>query len=96
MNAEWVLFLLTAKNLRRYVEAYMNRKDISDKLIHITTLDILLVAGSKSPYIHGVTSLHGKMDKSRTSLLKIDNVVDVIFEAPEKLAQSLLLFVKVN
>jgi hypothetical protein len=53
---------LNPKNLRKYVEAYMNRKDISDKL-HIKTLDVLLVAGSKSPYLQGVVSIHGKMDK---------------------------------
>lgn len=52
-----------AKNLRKYVEAYMNRKDISEKLSQIKTLDVLLVAGSKSPYIQGVVSIHGKMDK---------------------------------
>lgn len=54
---------LNPKNLRKYVEAYMNRKDISDKLIQIKTLDVLLVAGSKSPYLQGVVSIHGKMDK---------------------------------
>jgi len=85
---------LNPKNLRKYVEAYMNRKDISDKLSQIKTLDVLLLAGSKSPYIQGVLSIHGKMDKGKTSLLKIDGVVDPLTEAPEKLAQSLLLFVK--
>jgi len=84
---------LNPKNLRKYVEAYMNRKDISDKL-HIKTLDVLLVAGSKSPYLQAVVSIHGKMDKGKTALLKIDDVVDPLCEAPEKLAQSLLLFVK--
>lgn len=54
---------LNPKNLRKYVEAYMNRKDISDKLIQIKTLDVLLIAGSKSPYLQGVVSIHGKMDK---------------------------------
>lgn len=85
---------INPKNLRKYVEAYMNRKDISEKLSQIQNLDCLLVAGSKSPYIQGVVSIHGKMDKSKTSLLKIDNCVDVMHEASTKLAHNLLLFVK--
>ena len=84
---------ITAKNLRRYVEAYMNRKDISEKMSQ-TRIDCLLIVGGKSPYLQGVVQLHGRMDKTKSSLLKIDNVVDVMSEAPEKLAQSILLFVK--
>uniref|UniRef100_T1KDV0 Uncharacterized protein n=1 Tax=Tetranychus urticae TaxID=32264 RepID=T1KDV0_TETUR len=83
-----------AKNLRKYVEAYMNRKDITDKLSGMNNMDILLVAGGKSPYMQGVITIYGKMDKSKTSLLKIDGVVDVMQEASDKLAKSLLLFVK--
>lgn len=84
---------INPKNLRRYVEAYMNRKDISEKMSQ-TRIDCLLIAGGKSPYLQGVVQLHGRMDKTKSSLLKIDNVVDVMSEAPEKLAQSILLFVK--
>lgn len=85
---------INPRNLRKYVEAYMNRKDVSDKLTQLQNMDILLVAGTKSPYSQGVVSIHGKMDKSKTSLLKIDNCVDVMHEAPVKLASNLLLFVK--
>jgi len=35
--------LFIAKNLRKYVEAYMNRKDISDKLSQIKTLGKFIV-----------------------------------------------------
>ena len=52
------------------MEAYMNRKDISDKLVQIKTLDVLLIAGSKSPYIQGVVAIHGKMDKVGASFMK--------------------------
>ncbi|XP_015785821.1 uncharacterized protein ZK1073.1 isoform X2 [Tetranychus urticae] len=85
---------INPKNLRKYVEAYMNRKDITDKLSGMNNMDILLVAGGKSPYMQGVITIYGKMDKSKTSLLKIDGVVDVMQEASDKLAKSLLLFVK--
>lgn len=32
------LYFSTAKNLRKYVEAYMNRKDVSEKLSQVKTL----------------------------------------------------------
>ncbi|RWS16961.1 uncharacterized protein B4U79_06785 [Dinothrombium tinctorium] len=85
---------LNAKNLRKYVEAYMNRRDITDKMSSIHQLDTLLVTGGKSPFAQGVISIYSKMDKEKTSLLKIDNAADVLSETPEKFAQSLLLFVK--
>lgn len=70
----------------------MNRKEITT----LAQSDVLLVAGGKSPYSQGVQNIYSKLDKSRTSLLKIDGVANVLLEAPEKLAQSLLLFVKVS
>lgn len=85
---------INPRNLRKYVEAYMNRKDISDKLSQIQNMDIMLVAGTKSPYLQGVVSIYGKMNKSKTSLLKIDNCTDVMHEASVKLANNILLFVK--
>lgn len=51
------------------MEAYMNRKDISDKLAGLKTLDVLLIAGSKSPYIQGVVAIQGKMDKVTKSFI---------------------------
>jgi len=80
-------------NLRKYVEAYMNRKDISEKL-STNKVDCLLVVGGKSQYASGAAALYSKMDKSKTSFIKFDDVVDVLAEAPKKLAESMLLFVK--
>lgn len=71
----------------------MNRKDISEKLSQ-NKVDCLLVAGGKSQYLSGVNQLHAKMDKSKTSFVKIDDVANILDEAPQKLAQSILLFVK--
>jgi len=82
---------ISARNLRKYAEVYMNRKELPS----LNTLDLLLVCGGKSPYAQGVQQIHGvKTDKSKSQLLKIDGVVDCMGEAPDKLAQSLLLFVK--
>ena len=96
---------LNAKNLRKYAQSYTNRREIHD----LHDLDVLLVTGGKSLYCAGVESIYSKCNKTKTSLLKVDDIVDVLrfmtsvslaltvvscSECPEKLAQSLLLFVK--
>jgi len=52
------------------------------------------LAGTKGSYGSTVANLHALMDKQKTQLLKIDDVGDVMNEAPEKVAQSILLFCK--
>lgn len=83
---------MNAKNIKRYAISYMNRKELPQ----IKDMDILLVAGSRSPFINGTQKYFAQCDKEKTSFLKVDHVVDVLTEAPEKLAKSILLFVKVS
>lgn len=83
---------MNAKNIKRYAISYMNRKELP----LIKDLDILLVAGSRSPYLNGTQKYFAQCDKEKTSFLKVDHVVDVLTEGPEKLAKSILLFVKVS
>ena len=64
---------LNARNLRKYAQAYANRKEIHD----LADLDVLLVTGQKSLYCAGVESIYSKCNKTKTSLLKVDLVVDV-------------------
>ena len=71
----------------------MNRKDISDKLSQ-SKVDCLLIAGGKSQYASGVAQLHAKMDRTKTQIIKFDDITNVLDEAPQKVAHSLLLFVK--
>lgn len=64
---------INAKNLRKYLTAYMNRKEINE----LAGLDVLLVTGSKSPFAAGVEHIYAKCNKSKTSLLKVDGAVDI-------------------
>lgn len=83
---------MNAKNIKRYAISYMNRKELP----LLKDMDILLVAGSRSPYLNGTQKYFAQCDKEKTSFLKVDHVVDCLTEAPEKLAKSILLFVKVS
>ncbi|XP_022247745.1 uncharacterized protein ZK1073.1-like [Limulus polyphemus] len=55
-------------------------------------VDSLLVTGSKASHLHTVHTMHAAMDPRHTTLLKVDGVGDVLFEAPDILAHNLLLF----
>jgi len=56
--------------------------------------DALLVSGSKSSCVQAMEYMFANCDKTKTSMIKIDDVTDVLNEAQVKLANSVLLFVK--
>ncbi|TRY74978.1 hypothetical protein TCAL_12133 [Tigriopus californicus] len=84
---------LNMKNAKVYVDAFMKRDDITGRIKNITD-DVLLVCGSKSAYVANMDTMYSFCDKTKTSNLKIDDIGDVLEEAPSKLANSLLLFCK--
>merc|ERR1712076_240396 len=52
-------------------------------------------AGAKAEsQVKGMESIFGYCDKSKTSMLKVDDVANIMEEAPGKLANSILLFAK--
>jgi len=84
---------INPKNLRKYVEAFLKRSDVTAKLTKLN-VETLLVTGAKATQIKDVHNMHQASNKAKASLLKIDDVGDVLSEAPDKMAQSLLLFCK--
>lgn len=82
------------KNLNLFMDAYLNRKDIIARLEKELTCDTLVVVGSKSAHVSAAETMFSRMDKTRSSLLKVDGVGNVLDESPAKLAHSLLLFCK--
>lgn len=85
---------INPRNLKKYVDSFLNRTDLSGQLTEKLKVDTLLVTGARASHIHTVHTMHTHMDKSKASLLKIDDVGDVLLQAPDKFAQSLLLFSK--
>ncbi|XP_013785294.1 uncharacterized protein ZK1073.1-like [Limulus polyphemus] len=86
---------INPRNLKRYVEAYMNRKDITASIeSSLSSIDVMMVTGAKAIHMQAVENMVMRMNKQKTTLLKVDSVGDVLQEAPENLAQNLLLFVK--
>jgi len=85
---------INPRNLRKYVEAFLKRSDFSSKLESKLQVETLLVTGAKASHVNAVHNMHQACNKTKASLLKIDDVGDVLTETPDKLAQSLLLFCK--
>ena len=50
----------------------------------------------QSPYAANSDAFYAGCDKTKTSVIKVDDVSDVLEEAASKLANSLLLFAKVT
>ncbi|KDR23936.1 uncharacterized protein ZK1073.1 isoform X2 [Zootermopsis nevadensis] len=82
---------LNNKNLKLYVTAFLNRKDLPLKQCKT---DILLITGVLSSYANVVEKLHRELEKTKATLLKIERAGDVLLQAPEKVAHSILLFCK--
>lgn len=75
------------------LSALLQRTSLSNELPNLKT-DALLVVGSKIDDVHAVEKMHRLMSKEKTTLLVLDNVGNVMTEAPEKFAKALILFCK--
>ncbi|XP_053602144.1 uncharacterized protein ZK1073.1 isoform X3 [Plodia interpunctella] len=80
---------LNTHNIKQYVKAFINRKDL---VLRGCQPDILLITGMLSPYSGVVEKMYRELDRDKVTILKVDKVGDVLAEAPAKVAQSLLLF----
>jgi len=80
--------------MSKFAHQFQKRTDILPHLKEGLKCDALLVVGTKSSNLHAAEYMHSHMDKTRTSLLKVDNVGNALEEAPEKLTNSILLFCK--
>ncbi|KAI6177321.1 hypothetical protein M3Y97_00893900 [Aphelenchoides bicaudatus] len=86
---------MNPKNLSKYLTSFAKRTDFSTVLgAKLDTIDALLVTGSRAPHIQTVYNTHKSMNKKKTTLLVVDNVADVMAEAPDNLARSLILLCK--
>ena len=69
------------KNMSKYVDSYQARDDVTEMLEDKMTSDALLVSGSKSSSVKAMEHMFAHCDKTRTSMIKIDDVADVLNEA---------------
>ncbi|KAL3224397.1 hypothetical protein MRX96_026612 [Rhipicephalus microplus] len=90
--AESVRQKVNRKNSNFYIQAYLTRSDISGFLKKNLKTDMLLVTSSTQVHADMTQNTYSKIDPAKAALLKLDDVEDILTDAPEKLAYSLVLF----
>lgn len=86
---------LNKGNMNKLVKTFMKRDDMTANMDKNLQCEAMLVCGTKShAFVHNVDTMYSHCDKTKTSVLKIDDVGDVLEEVPVKFAQSILLFCK--
>ncbi|KAH7710293.1 Ndr [Aphelenchoides avenae] len=86
---------LNATNVNKYLHSY---KKSADAFAHLAPcigpIDALLAVGANSPHASSVHNICQHMNKQKTTLLVVDGVLNVMTEAPGKLARGLILMCK--
>jgi len=81
-------------NMSKFVQSFQDRDDVSDKLKTGLKIDALLITGSKSSSLKACDATFQSCDKTKTSIIRYDDVTDPLGQAQIKLADNVLLFVK--
>ncbi|KAL3074060.1 hypothetical protein niasHT_033268 [Heterodera trifolii] len=87
--------VINTHNLSRYLYAYNRRTNICELIgKKLANTDVLLITGSRAPHNQDVRHMFENMRRDKSTLLVIDEVIDVLAEAPSRVARSLILFCK--
>lgn len=81
-------------NMSKFVGSFQDRDDVSDKLKTGLKVDALLITGSKSSSLKACDSMFQNCDKTKTSIIRYDDIIDPLGQAQSKVADNVLLFVK--
>jgi hypothetical protein len=86
---------MNQNNVAKFAGAFLNRSDVIPIIEKSLNCETMLLAGAKAEsQVKGMETIFGYCDKSKTSMLKVDDVANIMEEAPGKLANSILLFSK--
>lgn len=83
---------INTKNVERYTEAFKKRAEFLSTLNARIKIDVLMLCGQKSKYINDADAMQMEMKPGTASLIKLEDICDPLNEAPEKTAESILLF----
>lgn len=87
-------YQVNIKNMCKYVDSFQDRDDVSDKLKTGLKVDALLITGSKSSSLKACDAMFQNCDKTKTSIIRYDDVLDPLGQTQAKIADNVLLFVK--
>lgn len=79
-------------NVRKFDESYRKREEFVSMLETMMTTETLLVTGNRSAMVKGSDEIHVQMKAGLCSIIKMEDVENVLDEAAEKLADAIILF----
>eukprot|EP00092_Neocalanus_flemingeri_P020765 GFUD01022500.1.p1 GENE.GFUD01022500.1~~GFUD01022500.1.p1 ORF type:complete len:312 (+),score=110.12 GFUD01022500.1:120-1055(+) len=83
---------LNNKNVAKYSEAYKKRSQILTQLNKKIKFDVLLITGMNSKSVADTETMQKEITAGLCSMIKVEEVADPLAEAPEKVAEALILF----
>merc|ERR1712080_228097 len=83
---------LNEKNVSKFSESYKKRTPILSDLGKDIKFDVLIIAGAKSKTLEQSETIHRAMAPGCCSIIKVEDVIQPLKEAPEKITEAMLLF----
>lgn len=83
---------MNKQNVERYTDAFKKRAEFLSTLNARIKIDVLMLCGQKSKYINDADAMQMEMKPGTASLIKLEDICDPLNEAPDKTAESILLF----
>ena len=87
---------ISLRNVAKFVEAYKKRTEFMADLNTRIKSDFLLLTGMRSKYVADTEAIHKAMTPGLCSMIKVEDVSEPLVEAPEKVAEAMLLFCQVG
>jgi len=76
----------------KFSESYKKRTPILSDLGKDIKFDVLIIAGAKSKTLEQSETIHRAMAPGCCSIIKVEDVIQPLKEAPEKITEAMLLF----
>jgi len=82
---------LNMVNVRKFEESYRRREEFVS-MLDTMTVETLVVTGTRSEMMRGSEDIHVQMKAGLCSIIKVEDVENVLAESEEKLADAIILF----
>jgi len=83
---------MNSKNVAKFAEAYMRRSEILTSMNGKIRFDLLLMTGAGHKSLPDTEAMHQEITPGLCSIIKVEDVSDLLAEAKENVAEALILF----
>jgi len=83
---------MNESNVAQFAEAYKKRTEILTDMHKKINFDLFLMTGLKSKYVEDTEAIHQQIQPGLCSMIKVEDVVEPLNEASERVAEALILF----